>query len=410
MKNIRIAIIGTGSISHRHMKVWEHIPQVEIVAAAEIDSKKLVDWAARYNLKESDTYTDFREMLKRDDIDAVDVCVHNNLHAPVCLAVMKSGRHCYCEKPMSATYFDSKLMYDCAKACHVKFAVQISSLFTEQTRTGHRLIQSGALGEMYHARSVFASYRRRPSVDGPFNRGTRDFMSRQMAGHGQSIDTGIYHLGQMLYLLGLPQLKGVFGKEYHKLPSPIEGSAVEVEDMCVGLAEFENGLTLDVQEANACNADVSPKSYITGDKGALIWWNIDEVGGEWSMGQGPAQLMPENMQHGMRFTGEYEGMHVDCDLKTYYNQMQNRCYDPEMMVWYDNQMHWYKYLTGELDDTKRYDTPKIALNVSLLADGIFISGQEGRYVTAEEIKDKSQSMALWKQETPWGIFDYESDF
>lgn len=125
------------------------------------------------------------------------------------------------------------------------------------------------------------------------------------------------------------------------------------------------------------------------------------------MGQGPAKLMPENMQHGMKFMGEYQGIHVDCDLKTYYNQMQNRCYDPDMMTWYDNQMHWYKYLIGELTDETRYNTPEIALQASLLTDGIFISQQEGRSVTAEEIKDKSRSLAMWKQETPWGIFDYD---
>lgn len=408
MKEIRIAIIGTGAISHRHMKVWANIPQVRIVAAAEIDEAKLERWADQY--KVAQTYVDFRDMLKRDDIDAVDVCVHNNLHAPICIAVMKAGFHCYCEKPMSASYFDSKLMADCAKACGVKFAVQISSLFSEQTRTGLRLMKAGALGEVYHARSVITNYRRRPSMDGPFNRGTPDFMRREMAGHGQSIDTGIYHLGQMLFLLGLPELKGVYGKEYHKLPSPIAGRAVEVEDMCVGLAEFENELTLDIQEASACNVNVPPTSYITGDKGALTWWNIDEVGGDWSMGQGPGKYLPENMQPGMRFTGQYQGMHVDCDLRTYYNQMQNRCYDPNVMVWYDNQMHWYQYLTGALDENQRYPTPEIALNVSLLTDGIFISSREGRFVTADEIREKSKSTAMWKQETPWGIFDYEATY
>ena len=408
MKEIRIAIIGTGSISHRHMKVWAHIPQVTVVAAAEIDAQKLEAWAQQYGIRH--TYTDFREMLGRDDIDAVDVCVHNNLHAPICIAVMKAGFHCYCEKPMSASYNDSKRMLDCAKACGVKFAVQISSLFTEQTRTGLRLIKDGALGNIYHARSEIANYRRRPSVDGPFNRGTPDFMHKEMAGHGQSIDTGIYHLGQMLYLLGLPELKSVYGRAYHAMKSPMAGRRIDVEDMCVGLAAFEGGLTLDILEANACNLDVPPCSCIAGDKGALNWWNIDEVGGEWSMGQGPGGLMPDNMRHGMRFTGEYGGMHVDCDLKTYYNQMQNLCYDPAMRVWYDNQLHWYKYLTGELEEAQRYPTPEIALQASLLVDGIFISQQEGRSVTAEEIKERSVSQAMWRQETPWGVFEYEDSY
>ena len=90
--------------------------------------------------------------------------------------------------------------------------------------------------------------------------------------------------------------------------------------------------------------------------------------------------------------------------------MQNRCYDPDIRVWYDNQMHWYKYLIGELAEEQRYPTPEIALSVSLLIDGIFISSSEGHAVTAEEIMEKSGSLAMWKQETPWGIFDYEATF
>ena len=103
-KSVRIAIIGTGTISHRHMKVWSHIPEAKIVAAADINESVLKKWGEQYHLPEKDLYTDFREMLKRDDIDAVDVCVFNNLHAPIALYVMKAGYDCYREKPMSATY------------------------------------------------------------------------------------------------------------------------------------------------------------------------------------------------------------------------------------------------------------------------------------------------------------------
>jgi hypothetical protein len=103
-------------------------------------------------------------------------------------------------------------------------------------------------------------------------------------------------------------------------------------------------------------------------------------------------------------------MHVDCDLKPYYNQQMKKGYDPSLMMWYDNQMHWYHYLAGNLTDETRYDTPLIGLQASLLADGIVISGAEGRSVTADEIKEKSKSLAMWKQQTPWGIFDYDSTY
>jgi predicted dehydrogenase len=403
MEKFRVGIIGTGDISHRHMKVYGHIPGMEVVAAAEINKERLETFGRQYNV--ANLYTDFREMLKRDDIDSVDVCVHNNLHAPISIAVMKSGKACYCEKPMSASYVDSKMMYDCAQKTGVKFAVQISSIFTYQAMLGRRMINEGTLGEIYHAKVATACYRRRPSID---TFGTSDFMSKEMAGHGQMVDLGIYDFGRTLFLLGLPELANVYGKIYHKINNPKKNSVIGVEDMGVGMAEFTNGLTLEMMQANATNMENVGPSYITGTKGALELINMDMVGGEWSMGQGWMGLLPEYMQPQLRFIGEYNGVHLNCDLKAYDNQVLQRTYDPEMMMWFDNQMHWYKYLTGELTDETRYNTPLIGLNVSLLTDGIFISNDLGRSVTVEEIKEKSRSLSIWKQETPWGLFDYEA--
>lgn len=409
MNKIRIGIIGTGAISHRHMKVWAHVPQVEIVAAAEIDEKKLKAWGEQYNVK--NLYTDFREMLKRDDLDAIDVCVFNNLHAPISIAVMKAGIPCYCEKPMSASYYDSKLMYDCAKATGVKFAVQISSLFTAQTRIAKQYITKGELGEIYHAKSASSSYRRRPFLD--FPRFSPAFQDTEMAGHGPIIDIGVYHMSMMLYLLGLPELESVYGSVYQKIPVPSNpfNKKAGVEDMGVGMAKFKGGLSLEFTQTNATNVENIGESFIAGTKGALIYSCVDEFGGDWSMGQGWMEQLPDAMQYKLRYVGlTSEGLHIDCDLKPYYNQQYQKAFDPAVMKWYDQQLHWYCYLTGDLTDETRYNTPLIALNASLLADGLVLSSEMGTAVTADEIKAKSKSLAMWKQPTPWGVFDYESTF
>jgi len=65
MKEIRVAILGTGLISHRHMKVWSQIPGVVIVAGCDIDEAKLRAWGERYHI--TDLYTDYRQMLARDE-------------------------------------------------------------------------------------------------------------------------------------------------------------------------------------------------------------------------------------------------------------------------------------------------------------------------------------------------------
>ena len=65
-------------------------------------------WGAKYGI--TDLYTDFRQLLARDDIEAVDVCVHNNLRTPIAVAVMQAGKHCYSEKPMAGSYADARTL------------------------------------------------------------------------------------------------------------------------------------------------------------------------------------------------------------------------------------------------------------------------------------------------------------
>ncbi|MBO5999445.1 MAG: Gfo/Idh/MocA family oxidoreductase [Lachnospiraceae bacterium] len=416
MQEIRVALIGTGAISNRHMKVWGHIPQVKVVAAAEIDEAKLKAWGERYGFDEKDLYTDFREMLKRDDIDAVDVCVHNNLHTPVSTYVLKAGYPCYSEKPMSATYFDSKLLYDTAIETGQKLAIQISSLYSMQTYIAKKVIEAGKLGDVYHARSATASRRRRNAVDRPALFSSVSFREKEMAGHGQIVDLGCYHFGQMLYLLGLPELTCVLGKLHNGVAMPSEAWAkshpMTVEDMGVGFATFANGLSLEIQEASAINRDDFNDHYIMGSKGGLTWGMTDDFGGDWSMGgmgpMGPTGL-PGPLQPQLKYRGLDEfGFDVTIDYNAYENQQDVRAYDPEMLQYLDNQLHWYNYLIGKLTDETRYNTPLIGLNASLLTEGLVLSSELGRSVTADEIKAMSKSMGIWKQETPWGVFDYEA--
>jgi predicted dehydrogenase len=403
MKEFRVGIIGTGMISHLHMKVYKSIPGMKVVAAAENDAGRLEAFGAQYGIK--NLYTDFRELLKLDDIDAVDVCVHNNLHAPISIAVMKAGKACYCEKPMAASYADSKLMYDCAKKTGVKFAIQIASIFTLQAKIARQMVREGDLGEVYHAKAAGAYYRQRFSID--IAGFPPSFMTREIAGHGQMVDIGVYEFSRMLFVLGLPELKSVYGKIYQKIANPYKDRVIEVEDMGVGMAEFSDGLTLEVIQSSATNMENVGPSYVTGTKGALEFICLAAGGSPFYFDN---NNIPDFLRTQLRFTGEHKGVHVNAEIKTHDTQLLQQTYNPESLMWFDNQLHWYKYLCGELTDETRYDTPLIALNASLLTDGFFISSEEGRSVTADEIKEKSKSLAVWKQETPLGVFDYESTF
>jgi len=63
--------------------------------------------------------------LKRDDLEAVDVCLHNNLHMPVTVAAFEAGKHVYCEKPMAGSYHDARIMLEKAREFNRKLSIQI---------------------------------------------------------------------------------------------------------------------------------------------------------------------------------------------------------------------------------------------------------------------------------------------
>ena len=421
MKELRIAIIGCGMISHRHMTVIENLNKrghnLKVVAAAEIKKDRLMAWGKQYGLDEKDLYQDFREMLKRDDIDEVEVCVHNNLHTSVATAVMAAGFPCYCEKPMAASYADAKILYDAQKKYGQKLAVQISSIYNPQTRIAKKMIEEGKLGKIYHVRNVGHRRQGRPGYDMPFF--SPDFINPKIGVHGPLFDLGIYHLAQLLYCLGMPELESVYGMQscdYWTDPRIDEavGRTAPVEDLGVGLARFKGGISMDIYEDWAMHMDDIGPTFIAGTNGALKFVDVDSTGGPMAVpeggqitGGGNLQL-PRLVWYGVDDEGKLFETKIDCAIGDI-TGMQELALNPEMEMYNDNQLQWYSYLRGILTDETRIDSPYIAMQTAFLSEGVVLSNELGRSVTAEEIKKMAKSIAIRDQETDFGVIHYDFD-
>ncbi len=421
MKEVRVGIIGGGMISHRHMMIYSTIQRraaelgftAKVVACCEIDPQRLKQWGEMYGLPEKDLYTDYREMLKRDDLDTIDVCVHNNLHTPIAIEVMKAGFDCYCEKPEAASYHDAKLMMDCAKKLGRKFHVQMSSIMTPQSRTGRDLIARGQLGTPYYVNLEQCCMRRRPGYDPGLREFTTDFYTKAMAGHGPSIDLGIYVIGQILFMLGLPELESVsgFARQAMELEPKLVANpqGFGVEDICDGFAKFKNGLGFHFLSTSANNAKEYSMTYILGSKGGLEVTDTDMVGGKFARPEGVTRPM-FGEEPNLRYFGNWNGRDVSMDLRCDENGNLEELTNPEILLYNDNQAMWLAYKLGILDDTTRYNTPEIAAQQLLFTDGIFLSQQLGRSVTAEEIKSMSPSLFLREQQIGSELVKFDTDF
>ena len=413
MKEVRVGIIGAGMISHRHMTIYTHIPNAKVVAVSEIIPERLKAFGELYGIPEKDRYQDFREMLKRDDLDTIDVCVHNNLHAPVSIAAMKAGFDVYCEKPIAATSADAQMMIDCAKKLGRKFHVQISSLMNVQTRVARDMIAKGDLGKLYFANLTMLSSRRRPGYDLP--QFTTDFYTKEVAGHGPTIDLGVYLISQLLFVMGMPELQSVSGfatrgLEYN--PALItDPKGFGVEDFGVCLAKFKDGLTMQIQASSAANINDQMKTYILGSKGGLEIIGADTTGGPFARAANADAAALSMGNPSLTFYGNAMGGEVfGVDLNVWNRGREEARIHPEISLYDDNQVHWIAYKTGILNDETRYNTPEIAKNMLLVTDGLFLSSELGREVTVDEIKAMTKPMALTEQETPFGTIHYDLSF
>jgi len=359
----RIGIIGTGQIAQGHLRRWAEIEDVEVVAACDIDGEVLAATCGQFGVP--DRYPNFRDVIARDDIDAVDVCLHNNLHAPVSIEALQAGKHVYCEKPIAGSYADGKAMLDAAQAMGRMLHIQLTRLYAEATLAGKMLIDAGELGRLYSARATEYRRRGRPYVDGY---GTARFVQKEHAGGGALYDMGIYEISRMLYLLGNPKVERVTGKTYQELDmDPVRGEACDVEEFATALVRFEGGLTMDVVSAWAINLDAFAPSYIAGSKGGL-------------------RVEP--------FSFHATIADIDFDMKANLGSVGGRrqLMQPDLARdMSSSQHHWSAALHGRMD---LLPTAELALNTMLIQQGVYLSNDLGREVTAEEVIEFSTSTAV----------------
>src|SRR5918911_1358165 len=113
VEKTKVGVIGVGQIGKHHVAGYAEMPDVEVVAVADVNGAEAQRVAEQHGIKHR--FTDFRELLALEEIQAVDVCLHNNLHAPVSIAALEAGKEVYWEKPWAGAFADAVAMHDAAQ-------------------------------------------------------------------------------------------------------------------------------------------------------------------------------------------------------------------------------------------------------------------------------------------------------
>jgi predicted dehydrogenase len=361
---INVGVIGVGQIGKRHVAKYAEMPEVRMVALADVNEAEVQRVAKQHGVEQ--TYTNFRDLLANPEIEAVDVCLHNNFHAPITIAALEAGKNVFCEKPMAGTYVDALSMYEARERTGQRLGVQMATVFSSETKAARRLIEAGELGKLYYGRAVSFRRRGRPFVDGY---GTDNFVKKDVASGGALIDSGIYQIAQMLYLLDNPTVRTISGATHQEIdmyPDRRASSGYNVEEMALGFVRLEGGVTFDLEVSWAQHYEESESSKLLGAKGGV-------------------RLEPFGFYHTI---GDME-MNGSFDLK--FAEFRLHSVDKTYDAYDSPQQHWIATLQGRVPGI---DTAALALNTALISEGIYLSAELGREVTPDEIRERSRSTAF----------------
>lgn len=250
-ERIKVAIIGTGGISGLHIAGYEKLPdKVEVVACCDIDEEKAKKYAAAHNIPR--VYTDFNEMLDKEQLDAVSVTTWNAAHcAPTC-AALEHGVNVICEKPMAMNRFEAMKMQEAAKKSGKLLQIGFVRRYGNDTATVKKFIDSGDMGDLYYAK---VEYLRRSGCPGGW------FADKDYSGGGPLIDLGVHVMDLARYLAGRPKPVRAFARTFSGLGNnraaasamawqPPENKGqfkANVEDFVTGMILFDTGFTLSVE-------------------------------------------------------------------------------------------------------------------------------------------------------------------
>ncbi len=270
MSQIKIGVIGAGSISSVHLDAYENNSEVEVFAICDLNESRAKEKAEKY--KAAKVYTDYKEMLNDPEIEAVSVCTWNNMHAEISIAALQAGKHVLCEKPLSKTVEEALRVEEAVKQTGKILQVGFVRRYASNSKIIKAFKDAGDLGDIYYAKT--SAIRRLGNPGGWFSDISR-------SGGGPLIDIGVHVIDICWYLMGKPKVKSVSANTYRKLgnrsniqnlsfykAADYDASKNDVEDMANALIRFENGASLMVDVSYTLHAskdEISVKLY--GEKG-----------------------------------------------------------------------------------------------------------------------------------------------
>ncbi len=233
MKKIGLGLIGLGYIGNAHLQNSQKLDNASLVAVSDL-SRKALETAKAAGVKK--TFTDYEQLLKDRDIDAVIVALPTHLHLQCARRAAEERKHVFIEKPIGRNATEAKEILSATDRNSVKLMIGYPLRFNEEFRNIKEEIKNGTLGDVETAHAAYMS-------SGPFFHRSQNYIPipvpewwfrKELTGGGALIDVGIHLINTLRWYLG----------EVQNIRSSLKYRFnMDVEDSATCLAKFESGTT-----------------------------------------------------------------------------------------------------------------------------------------------------------------------
>jgi len=253
----RVGVVGLGNIGRIHIGAFAQIPDAEIVALCDLDSKIAAEVSEELESAPK-VYSQLKEMLIEPEIDLISICLPSGSHVDAAKMVIEAGKHVVIEKPLDVDLSKARELVQIADANpSVSVSIISQHRFDPSTVKAMELAQSKALGQLTTAIASVAWWRSQAYYDSASWRGTW-----AEDGGGALMNQGIHTLDLMLAVMGKPVT--VSGKA-----ATLAHERIEVEDALVATIEFENGKLAVLHASTCAYPGIETSLQIMGTNGSL---------------------------------------------------------------------------------------------------------------------------------------------
>lgn len=284
-KKLRIGLIGTGFMGRTHSNGYKRVAnffpalqyQPQLQAVCSRNAEKVQQFADQWGY--ASVETDWKKMIAREDIDAIDICTPNDTHAEIAIAAAAAGKMILCEKPLARNLEEAQKMLEAVEKAGVANTVWYNYRRLPAVTLAKQIVASGKLGKIFHYRANFLQDWTINAAVPQGGAGTWR-LDLEAAGSGVTGDLLAHCIDTAMWLNGaitdVSAVTETFVKQrMHQLTGKVQ--AVGIDDACIFHCHFDNGSLGLFESTRYARGHKALYTFEINGENASIRWDLHDL-------------------------------------------------------------------------------------------------------------------------------------